>query len=210
MKRHGRTRLRHALRGQKKHQGEYRPPIAPSATVDKPRLKKKPEASWRYGQGYRASKNLVLGWDIDPSEAIVAIDALRENKIDVGLNTIGLRESLDSLLDDQQARGSMEPSEVEQWTDGFVSAMIDRLERIAGLREQPPGQAKMDREVHKLLVLNLRPGAKVIANGYPGSVVRVTPYEMIEVRLPGGVAVLDVDDVTIPGVSKGNSSDSTV
>lgn len=202
----GRTQAQHARRSaQKKHQGDYRPPITPSATVDKPRLKKKTEASWRYGQGYRASKNLVLGWDIDPSEAIVAVDALRENKVNAGLNTVGLRESLDSLLADEQARGSMDSSEVAQWTDGFVSAMIDRLERIAELREQPPSQAEVERDVHKALVLNLRRGDKVIANGYPGTVVRVTPYEMIEVRLPGGVAVLDVADVTIPGVSKGKS-----
>jgi hypothetical protein len=59
-------------------------------------------------------------------------------------------------------------------------------------------------EVHKALVLSLKQGAKVIANGYPGSVVRVTPYGIIEVRLPGGVAALAPEDVTIPGVSKGD------
>lgn len=64
--------------------------------------------------------------------------------------------------------------------------------------------ARLDREVHRALVLSLKPGAKVIANGYPGSVVRVTPYNMIEVRLPGGVAAVSAEDVTIPGVSQGN------
>lgn len=71
------------------------------------------------------------------------------------------------------------------------------------IRKKSPA-ARLDREVHRALVLSLKPGAKIIANGYPGSVVRVTPYNMIEVRLPGGVAAVSAEDVTIPGVSQGN------
>ncbi|HSX22547.1 MAG TPA: hypothetical protein VLE97_07225 [Gaiellaceae bacterium] len=58
-------------------------------------------------------------------------------------------------------------------------------------------KAQLDRDVHKALVLSLKPGAKIIANGYPGSVVRVTPYGMVEVRLPGGVAAVSPEDVQI-------------
>lgn len=57
--------------------------------------------------------------------------------------------------------------------------------------------SQIARDVHKALVLSLKPGAKISANGYPGNVVRVTPYGMVEVRLPGGVAAVSPEDVKL-------------
>jgi hypothetical protein len=57
--------------------------------------------------------------------------------------------------------------------------------------------AQLERDVHKALILSLKPGAKVITNGYPGSIVRITPYKMVEVRLPGGVVCVSAEDVQI-------------
>jgi hypothetical protein len=70
--------------------------------------------------------------------------------------------------------------------------------------------AQLDREVHNALVLALKRGDKVSTSGYPGTVERVTPYKMVEVRLRSGVVCVDPGDVTIEGVSKGNRHHSTI
>lgn len=57
--------------------------------------------------------------------------------------------------------------------------------------------AQLERDVHKALILSLKPGAKVTTSGYSGSVVRITPYKMVEVRLPGGVVCVSPEDVRL-------------
>jgi hypothetical protein len=57
--------------------------------------------------------------------------------------------------------------------------------------------AQLEDDIHKALILSLKPGAKIKANGYPGNVVRVTSYGMVEVRLPGGVATVSPEDVQL-------------
>ena len=70
-------------------------------------------------------------------------------------------------------------------------------ERAVGSHARKKTPTQLEREVRKALVLSLKPGTKIVANGYPGTVVRVTPYGMVEVRLPGGVAALSPEDVRL-------------
>lgn len=101
---------------------------------------------------------------------------------------------------------------VDQYLKSFIKSMEDpnfwgAIEGLApekspksaarhhSTRKKSPAQ--LEHDIHKTLILSLKPGAKIIANGYPGSVVRVTPYGMVEVRLPGGVAAVSPEDVQL-------------
>ena len=103
-----------------------------------------------------------------------------------------------AFADDEQ-RGIADEAEFDENLTGYL---IRRTPRSGGktaarhaTRKKSPAQ--LDRDVHKALILSLKQGAKIIANGYPGTVVRVTPYGMVEVRLPGGVAAVGPEDVQI-------------
>jgi hypothetical protein len=100
---------------------------------------------------------------------------------------------------------------VDQYLKEFIKSMEAPsfwrdIAGVASEKSKAPAQhhatrkkspARLEHDIHKALILSLKPGAKIIANGYPGSVVRVTPYGMVEVRLPGGVAAVSPEDVQL-------------
>ena len=97
---------------------------------------------WDYGMADAQVTSAIKGRAME--DRLVAVDALHEGRLDDALAVLGLSE------EDREYRLGLSPHQGPvghgQWIRGYGDALLDRLERLVGMRENPPIQGQRKEE----------------------------------------------------------------